>query len=205
MVSSEKYAQGDGMKRKRGRPRKTPGEPVEHRLTPKMRAAITAIVEGGKTLQDAAAEAGLTVSAIYKGMKTAPVREFYLEELHLLRTCAKAAAAHVLIKEMTGPNAAARVAAAKAILDDEAGRAGGAPGQSAPNFIIVIGDQRAQPQAAIDGRPPTIPAAENHARILDTSLLRDRPDWSEPSRDGPAQVQGRAFNEIEFDRRGRGY
>jgi hypothetical protein len=192
------------MKRKRGRPRKAPGEPVDHRLTPKMRAAILAIVEGGKTLQDAAAEASLTVSAIYKGMRTAPVREFYLEELRLLRTCAKAAAAHVLIKEMTGPNAAARVAAARAILDDEAGRAAGAPGQSTPNFIIVIGDQRAQPQATIDGRPPAMPA-ENHARILDTSLLRDRHDWSEPSRDEPATVQGPAFGEMTFEpTRGRG-
>jgi hypothetical protein len=169
------------MKRKRGRPRKAPGEPVDHRLTPKMRAAILAIVEGGKTLQDAAAEASLTVSAIYKGMRTAPVREFYVEELRLLRTCAKAAAAHVLIKEMTGPNAAARVAAAKAILDDEAGRAAGAPGQVSPNFIIVIGDQRARPQATIVG-PPAVPA-ENHARILDTSLLRDRADWPEPRDD----------------------
>jgi hypothetical protein len=169
-------------KRGRGRPRKVPGEPVDHRLTPKMRTAIIAIVEDGKTLQDAAAEAGLTVSAIYKGMKTASVREFYLEELRLLRTCAKAAAAHVLINEMTGPNAAARVAAAKAILDDEAGRTGGAPGHVTPNFIIVIGDQHAQSQARIDG-PAAVSAAENHARILDTSLLRDRPDWSEPSRD----------------------
>jgi hypothetical protein len=168
------------MRRKRGRPRKAPGEPVDHRLTPKMRTAIIAIVEGGKTLQEAAAEAGCTTSLIYKSMKNVPVREFYIEELRLLRTCAKAAAAHVLIKEMSGPNAAARVAAAKPILEDEAGRAAGAPGQTTPNFIIVIGDQRAQPHG-----PPAVPA-ENHARILDTSLLRDRHDWSEPSRDEPA-------------------
>jgi hypothetical protein len=37
-----------GRPRKRGRPRKQPGDPVDHRLTPKVRIAILAIVEDGK-------------------------------------------------------------------------------------------------------------------------------------------------------------
>jgi hypothetical protein len=42
----------------------------------------------------------------------AAAREFYTSELKALLYCAKAKAAHTLINELTGPNAAARVVAA---------------------------------------------------------------------------------------------
>src|SRR6476661_2368773 len=58
-----------GRPRKRGRPRKQPGEPVDHRLTPKVRIAILAIVEDDKSTAEAAAVAGLTSSAIRKAMR----------------------------------------------------------------------------------------------------------------------------------------
>jgi hypothetical protein len=43
-------------------------------------------------------------------------REFYSSELKALVHFAKAKAAHSLIKELEGPNAAARVAAARTLL-----------------------------------------------------------------------------------------
>ena len=60
-------AAGTGVSKKRGpgRPRrperlkKAPGEPVDHRLTPKMRVAILAIVEDNKSPAEAAKVAGL--------------------------------------------------------------------------------------------------------------------------------------------------
>src|SRR5260221_10937488 len=110
---------GPGRRRKPGRPRKALGAPVDHRLTPKVRIAILAIVEDGKSVAEAAAAAGLTKDAIRKAMRdNSAAREFYMSELRALIHCAKAQAAHALIKELTGPNAAARVAAARTLLED---------------------------------------------------------------------------------------
>jgi hypothetical protein len=58
-------------KRGPGRPRKV-GRPKKHRPTPKMRAAILAIVEDGKPRAEAAKLAGLTDDAVRKGMKDNP-------------------------------------------------------------------------------------------------------------------------------------
>jgi hypothetical protein len=102
-------------RRKVGRPKKKPGEPIDHRLTPKMRAAIVAMVEDGKTVEEAAEVAGLTPLAIYKAMKNPPAREFYASELRSLLHCTKHLAAHALIRELKGDNAAARVAAARTL------------------------------------------------------------------------------------------
>jgi hypothetical protein len=55
--------------RKRGRPRKAPGEPVDHRLTPKVAIAIRAIVEDNLSRAEAAKVAGLTDDAVRKAMK----------------------------------------------------------------------------------------------------------------------------------------
>jgi predicted DNA-binding protein YlxM (UPF0122 family) len=106
-------------RRKVGRPRKKPGEPVQHRLTPKMRAAITAMVEEGLSVEEAAKSAGLTRGAIYQAMKHQPARDFYVTELRALLHCTKHLAAHALIKELTRDNAAARVAAARTLLADD--------------------------------------------------------------------------------------
>ena len=132
---------GPGRPRKRGRPKKAPGEPTDHRLTPKMRVAILAIVEDNKPRAEAAKIAGLTDDAVRKGMKDNPVaREFYTSELRALMDFAKARAAHALIKELEEPNAAARVAAARSILKDNerAPAAGNMP--QVPGFAIHIAD-----------------------------------------------------------------
>jgi hypothetical protein len=110
---------GPGRPRKRGRPKKAPGAPTDHRLTPKVRIAIEAIVQDNLSRAEAAKLAGLTDDALRKAMKGNPVaREFYTSEVRALMQFAKAKAAHALIKELNGPNAAARVAAARTILED---------------------------------------------------------------------------------------
>jgi hypothetical protein len=108
-----------------------------------MRVAILAIVEDNKPRAEAAKITGLTDDAVRKGMKDNPVaREFYTSELRALMDFAKARAAHALIKELEEPNAAARVAAARSILEDSerAPAAGNMP--QVPGFAILIADTR---------------------------------------------------------------
>jgi hypothetical protein len=144
---------GPGRPRKRGRPRKQPGELVDHRLTPKMRAAILAIVEDGKSRAEAAKVAGLTEDAIRKSMRdNSAAREFYNSELKLLLHCAKAKAAHTLIKELDGPNAAARVASARTLLEENDRNSGGNNMPQVPGFAILIADARSF-QPPIDVTP----------------------------------------------------
>jgi hypothetical protein len=129
-------------RRKVGRPKKKAGEPVDHRLTPKMQAAILAIVEDGLTVAEAAVEAGLTRRAICKAMRTPPGREFYKRELESLLTCAKALAAHALIKELKGDNAAARVAAARTLLAEDERKAPAQGMPQMPGFSFLVIDNR---------------------------------------------------------------
>jgi hypothetical protein len=126
-------------RRKVGRPKKRPGEPVDHRLTPKMRTAIVAMVEDGLTVDEAAQVSGLTPWAIYKAMKNPPVREFYTSEVRALLHCTKHLAAHALIKELSGDNAAARVAAARTLLaeDDRKAPAQGMPQMPGFSFLVI--------------------------------------------------------------------
>jgi hypothetical protein len=139
--------------RKPGRPRKAPGEPVDHRLTPKVRIAILAIVEDGKTIAEAATVAGLTKDAIRKAMRdNSAARDFYVSELRALIYCAKAKAAHALIKELDGPNAAARVAAARTIMENSDGTSAGNNMPQVPGFAILIADTRSS-QQPIDVTP----------------------------------------------------
>jgi hypothetical protein len=151
---------GPGRRRKPGRPRKQPGAPVDHRLTPKVRIAILAIVEEAKSVKDAAAVAGLTRDALHKSMRDNPVaRAFYSSELKALMHFAKAKAAHCLIKELDGPNAAARVAAARTLLEDsDRGPAGNMP--QVPGFAILIADARSFQQpidvAPLNGLPMAV-------------------------------------------------
>jgi len=72
-------------------------------------------------------------------MKDNPVaREFYMSEVRALMQFAKAKAAHALIKELDGPNAAARVAAARTILEDNE-RAPASNGVAqVPGFSILL-------------------------------------------------------------------
>jgi hypothetical protein len=129
-------------RRKVGRPKKKPGEPVDHRLTPKMRAAIVAMVEDGKTVEEAAEVAGLTPRAIYYAMKNPPAREFYVSELRSLLQCTKHLAAHALIRELKGDNAAARVAAARTLLADDERKAPAQGMAQIPGFSFLVIDAR---------------------------------------------------------------
>jgi hypothetical protein len=147
-----------GRPSKAGRPRKAPGDPVDHRLTPKVRIAILAIVEDDKSVAEAAAVAGLTKDAIRKAMRdNSAARDFYVSELRALMHCAKAKAAHALIKELTGPNAAARVAAARTILENNDGTSAGNNMPQVPGFAILIADARSSQQpidlAPLNGLP----------------------------------------------------
>ena len=139
-------------RRKVGRPKKKPREPVEHRLTPKMRVAIVAMVEDGKTVEEAAEAADLTSSAIYKAMKNPPAREFYMAELRALLHCTKHLAAHALIKELRGDNAAARVAAARTLLADDAKPVPAQGMPQMPGFSFLVIDNRAPVQALPNGQ-----------------------------------------------------
>jgi len=135
---------GPGRPRKLGRPRKKPGEPVAHKILPKMQVAILAIVEDNKTRAEAAKLAGLTEDAIRKAMRdNGAVREFYSSQIKALMTFAKAKAAHTLIKELDGSNATARVAAARIILEDNATAPAGNNMPQVPGFAILIADARA--------------------------------------------------------------
>jgi hypothetical protein len=129
-------------RRKVGRPKKKPGEPVDHRLTPKMRAAIVAMVEDGKTVEETAEVAGLKPRAIRTAMKTPPGREPYKTELQSLLTCAKAQAAHALIRELKGDNAAARVAAARTLLAEDERKAPAQGMPQMPGFSFLVIDAR---------------------------------------------------------------
>lgn len=151
------------MKRKVGRPRKPPGAPVEHTLTPRMRVAIIALVETGKDMDAAAAEAGLTAGAIYRALKRAPVREFYLAELKLLLTAAKARAAHALIRELTGDNAAARVSAARTLLETDKSPHISAGMPQMPGFSILVIDGRAQQKTIDVAAAPVVESLDNHS------------------------------------------
>jgi hypothetical protein len=154
-------------RRKVGRPKKKPGEPVDHRLTPKMRTAIIAMVEDGKTIEEAAEVAGLTPSAIYKGMKTPPVKEFYMSELRALLHCTKHLAAHALIRELKSDNAAARVAAARTLLaadDEKKAPAQGMP--QVPGFAFLLVNHVAS-QALPNGHGAPMPLIEVAGTVID--------------------------------------
>jgi hypothetical protein len=157
-------------RRKAGRPKKKPGEPVDHRLTPKMRTAIVAMVEDGKTVEEAAEVAGLTPSAIYKAMKNPPAREFYTSELRQLLHCAKAQAAHALIKELTRDNAAARVAAARTLLAEDERKAPAQGMPQMPGFIFLVNAPNGQPLPVANGH--AAPMITVHAEEIDPQQER---------------------------------
>jgi hypothetical protein len=75
-----------------------------------------------------------------------------LIEVRALMNFSKARAVHTLIKEMDGPNAAARVAAARTILEDNERTAAGNNMPQVPGFAILIADARTV-QQPIDVTP----------------------------------------------------
>jgi hypothetical protein len=98
---------GPGRPKKRGRPKKPPGAPVDHRLTPRVKAAIAAMVADNLSIREAAAAGGLSADRLHKAMKEPPAMSFYAAEVKALQTCAKHQAVHTLIAELKGDNAAA--------------------------------------------------------------------------------------------------
>jgi hypothetical protein len=136
---------GPGRPRKVGRPKKAPGAPVDNKLTPRMRIAIAAIVEDNLPRKEAAKIAGLSDDAVRKAMRdNLAARAYYTASVRQLIEFTKARAVHTLIKEMSGNNATARVAAARTLLEEapHAVAAGNMP--QAPGFAILIADQRSQ-------------------------------------------------------------
>src|SRR5258705_10901391 len=86
-------------------------------------------------------------------MRDNPVaRDFYIGEVRALMHCAKAKAVHTLIKELAGPNAAARVAAARTLLENNDGTSAGNNMPQVPGFAILISDARSS-QQPIDVTP----------------------------------------------------
>jgi hypothetical protein len=107
-------------KRKRGRPPKVPGEPVDHHLSAKMKAALDRLVEDGLSIAECATASDLTSSAIYKGLRqSGPAQQYYLDSLKSLRLGLRARALHTLRVEMeTSKNSMARIQAARILLDE---------------------------------------------------------------------------------------
>jgi hypothetical protein len=92
---------------------------------------------------EAAKLAGLTDDAVRKGMRdNSAVRSFYASEVKALLHFAKAKAAHALIAELNGSNAAARVAAARTLLEETERTPAAAGMPQIPGFAILISDQR---------------------------------------------------------------
>jgi len=104
---------------RRGRKPKAAGVPVEHRVKPKMAIAVAAIVEQNASLDAAADAAGLTKDAVYHGLKNPAVRAHLFEALQPLKIIGKVRAMHALLDELSGPNRAARVAAARTLMEND--------------------------------------------------------------------------------------
>jgi hypothetical protein len=108
-----------------------------------VRTAIEAIVQDNKKRAEAAKLAGLTDDALRKAMKdNSAARSFYSAEVKALMTFSKAQAVHTLIKELDGPNAAARVSAARTLLEENAQAPPGSNMPQVPGFAILIADAR---------------------------------------------------------------
>jgi hypothetical protein len=130
-----------------GRPRKDAGDGVDHRVTPKMESAIRGIVEDNLSRAEAAKLAGLSDEAVRKAIRENPaVRALYSAALKELREFAKAKALHTLINECDGPNASARVAAARTLLEENATATPGNGMAQIPGFTIQIINTRASQQ-----------------------------------------------------------
>jgi hypothetical protein len=125
-----------------------------------MRTAIVAMVEDGKSVEEAAEVAGLTPRAIYYGMKNPPAREFYVSELRSLLHCTKHLAAHALIRELKSDNAAARVAAARTLLADDERKAPAQGMPQIPGFSFLVIDARQAGQALPNGHAGMAPMIE---------------------------------------------
>jgi hypothetical protein len=112
-----------------------------------MRLAIEGIVQDNLSRADAAKAAGLSEDAVRKTIKAnAAVRESYNAELKALWQFAKAKALHAVIAELVGPNASARMSAARILLEEPERTPASANMPQVPGFAILIQDARANQQ-----------------------------------------------------------
>jgi hypothetical protein len=175
---------GKGSGNRRGRPPKVPGGTgVQHRevLGARLKVAINAIVEQNASVKEAAAAANMDESSVYKSLKRGPVRRFLFEQLEPLRVLGRVTALHSLLYEAReGKNAAAKVAASRALLetDDHPRLDRQIPG--APGLVVIIGspgEQREPPRppreaVTITPRAITAPVSER-----EPAPIANRADW----------------------------
>jgi hypothetical protein len=183
---------GRGSGNKRGRPPKVlgaagaAGEATQPReIGARLKVAIDAIVQKAATFREAAAEAGMDESSVYKAFKRSTVRRYFFEQLEPKKIRGRAVALDSLLYEAKeGKNAAAKVAACRALMevDDNPRLERGPPGQA--GLVVIIGSPGEQRQIP---NPPREPVAITSPRAIATGNTLpverepvssdDRGDW----------------------------
>jgi hypothetical protein len=131
-------------------------------------------------IRTAAAEAGMDCSSVYKALKRPTVRQFFFQQLEPVKIAGRAAAVHTLLAELKGPNAAARVGAARVLLEseDHARLDHRVPGS--PGLVVVIGTPGAErgpvnpPREVTISTPRTIAAPVRDPEPVSPD---DRGEW----------------------------
>jgi hypothetical protein len=123
----------------------------------KVRTAVDLMIWSGTHRDDAAKVAGLTPKSLYNAFRKHHVRQYYLAQLEVLRTSAKARTFHRL-EELAhqDDNRGAAVKACQVILTDEVRPLAGASGPASPGFTIVIAPrfQSSLDEATVIDAPP---------------------------------------------------
>lgn len=126
------------------------------RVTGKVRTAIEAMVWECLPRDKAALKAGISEHGLYKALRKAPVKAFYLSELEVLRTSERARDIHTLneVRDQT-TNQMARVQAVKAKWQIEDEQQASANTQQLPGLVVVV---NTFPRVSAD--PPTIDVSQ---------------------------------------------
>jgi hypothetical protein len=145
-----------------GRPKKAPGTPVDHRLSSGMKTAIEHWVATDCARLEAAEAGGVTEDGLKRALKSNPLaRQFYDAEVRSFVNGQRHRAAHALVREMSGPNAAARTNAAKTLLEmSDTGNRQPAVTPQMPGVTIII-------EAPSTRLPPAAPTIEIPAAWVD--------------------------------------
>jgi hypothetical protein len=126
------------------------------RAPPLVRRAIELMVWEGHHRDDAAKAVGMLAKSLYNAFRKHHVRQYYREQLQVLRTSEMARNIHALVRiRDQDQNKMAAVAAARPLMrDDDMPPAGSGPLMT-PGFTIVIEQPRppALPQPIIDVTP----------------------------------------------------
>lgn len=132
------------------------------KVTGKLKVALDAMVWDGKTRDQAAEHARLSIHGLREALKRPHVKQYYSAQIEVLRENERARNIHALVqvRDQTG-NQMARVQAVKALeqLSDEANRPGGNHAVQVPGLTIVIGSP-AHPAIA-PANPPMIDVSPN--------------------------------------------